>query len=185
MRDGRTVETLEPTRRSAKTASSRRWSAASWTTAIRRASRRSARPARGEELEVYHPMHADRQVIKNVNLNVRTGEVVGIAGLMGAGRTEFAMSCSAVLWPQDHRRGAGPRQAGRCLDRRARRSSRLAYVTEDRKTYGLNLIDTSSTICTLANLGGVSRHGVIDDIGNWRSPTTIAPGPGSAPASTR
>ncbi len=99
---------------------------------------------------------------------MRKGEVVGIAGLMGAGRTEFAS-------------GARLRQGLRARTSAARSSSRaekvdvstigraidngIAYVTEDRKTYGLNLIDHIKHNATIANLAGVSaerrarRHG--------------------------
>ena len=118
---------------------------------------------------VYHPIHAERQVIKGIDLNVRKGEVVGIAGLMGAGRTEFAMSLFG--------RSYGRRITGEVLFRgkpidtssvsRAVEHG-IAYVTEDRKTYGLNLIDHIKHNITLANLGGVSRHGVIDDLTRTR-----------------
>ncbi|MBI4922623.1 MAG: ATP-binding cassette domain-containing protein [Devosia nanyangense] len=114
---------------------------------------------------VYHPIHAERQVIKGIDVTVKRGEVVGIAGLMGAGRTEFAMSLFG--------RSYGRRITGEVLlnGKPIDISSvgkavehGIAYVTEDRKTYGLNLIDHIKHNITLANLGGVSRHAVIDDL---------------------
>ena len=45
-----------------------------------------------------HPVYSDQMVINDVSMNVRRGEVVGIAGLMGAGRTEFAMSVFGRSW---------------------------------------------------------------------------------------
>ena len=50
---------------------------------------------------MHHPLHPERQVIKNVDFHVRRGEVVGIAGLMGAGRTEFAMSLFGRAWGRE------------------------------------------------------------------------------------
>jgi putative multiple sugar transport system ATP-binding protein len=113
---------------------------------------------------VYHPQHADRQVIRDLNLNVRAGEVVGIAGLMGAGRTELAMSVFG--------RAYGQKITGEVLINgkpvdvstipKAKESG-LAYVTEDRKTFGLVLIDHIKHNVTLANLGAVSQSTVIDE----------------------
>ena len=96
LRDGRTIETLDGKDGDvrAKTASSRKMVGRD----ARTIASRSASPQIGEVVfevknwSVYHPLHADRQVIKDVDFHVRRGEVVGIAGLMGAGRTEFAMS---------------------------------------------------------------------------------------------
>ncbi|MBG1231500.1 multiple monosaccharide ABC transporter ATP-binding protein [Aestuariivirga litoralis] len=113
----------------------------------------------------FHPIYPDRQIIKNVNLNVKAGEVVGIAGLMGAGRTEFAMSVFGRAYGQKisgdvfmHGQQADVSTIQKAMD------SGLAYVTEDRKTYGLVLIDHIKHNTTLANLEGVSKNGVLDDI---------------------
>jgi putative multiple sugar transport system ATP-binding protein len=114
---------------------------------------------------VYHPVHADRQVIKGITLNVRKGEVVGIAGLMGSGRTEFAMSLfgrsygrniTGEVWLKGNKIDTST--VGRAVNHG------IAYVTEDRKTYGLNLIDHIKHNVTFANLKGVSTLGVIDDM---------------------
>lgn len=113
----------------------------------------------------YHPLHAERQVIKGVDINVRKGEVVGIAGLMGAGRTEFAMSVFGRSYGR-HISGEvylhGKKIDVSTVDKSVRHG--LAYATEDRKTYGLNLIDHIKHNTTIANLKGVSAAGVIDDI---------------------
>jgi putative multiple sugar transport system ATP-binding protein len=113
---------------------------------------------------VYHPLHADRQVIKSVNLMVRKGEVVGIAGLMGSGRTEFAMSVFGRAYGQKitgevliHGKHADVNTIPRAMD------AGLAYATEDRKTYGLVLIDHIKHNVTLANLEGVSSFSVVDE----------------------
>ena len=114
---------------------------------------------------VYHPIHAERQVIKGIDISLKRGEVVGIAGLMGAGRTEFAMSLFG--------RSYGRRITGKVIlnGKEIDTSSvgkavehGIAYVTEDRKTYGLNLIDHIKHNTTLANLRGVSNFTVIDDL---------------------
>ncbi|WP_424930305.1 multiple monosaccharide ABC transporter ATP-binding protein [Amaricoccus tamworthensis] len=115
-----------------------------------------------ENWSVTHPEHADRESVKNVSFNVREGEVVGIAGLMGAGRTELAMS----LFGQSYGRNA--RGTVRIRGREADLStvgkaiaSSLAYVTEDRKELGLILDETIERNITLANLPGVSNSGIL------------------------
>jgi putative multiple sugar transport system ATP-binding protein len=131
-------------------------------------------PARGAKIgepifevrswSVYHPLHADRQVIKGVNLMARKGEVVGIAGLMGSGRTEFAMSVFGRAYGQKitgevliHGKHADVSTIPRAME------AGLAYATEDRKTYGLVLIDHIKHNVTLANLEGVSSFSVVDE----------------------
>ncbi len=117
----------------------------------------------------YHPIHQERQVIKGVDLFVREGEVVGIAGLMGAGRTEFAMSVFG--------RSYGCKISGDVLLRGKKIDcstigkavgNGIAYVTEDRKTYGLNLIDQIKNNITITNLAGISKMGVIDQMRELR-----------------
>ena len=113
---------------------------------------------------VHHHNHADRQVVKGVNLQARRGEIVGIAGLMGAGRTELAMSVFGRSYGQ--RISGRVRVQGREVDvstiGRAVGHG-IAYVTEDRKGYGLIIDDEIGRNITLANLPAVSNGIVIDE----------------------
>ncbi|ALN72913.1 MULTISPECIES: multiple monosaccharide ABC transporter ATP-binding protein [unclassified Aureimonas] len=116
-----------------------------------------------KDWNAYHHLNSSRQVLKNVSLNVRRGEIVGIAGLMGAGRTELAMS---VFGRSYGRNVSGEvRMGGKVVDvstiNRAIDAG-IAYVTEDRKHLGLILDDDIKQNISLANLDGISQGGVID-----------------------
>ncbi len=116
-----------------------------------------------ENWNVYHPTYTEKKVVDNVSFYLKKGEVVGFSGLQGAGRTELAMSIFG------HSYGSGISGTVKINGREVRMSSckeaidnGLAYVTEDRKGNGLLLSNPIRINTTLANLDGVSRHGVID-----------------------
>ncbi|WP_405839635.1 multiple monosaccharide ABC transporter ATP-binding protein [Streptomyces sp. NBC_01518] len=113
---------------------------------------------------VFHPIDQQRKVVDDVSINVRRGEIVGIAGLMGAGRTELAMS----VFGRSYGRYAGGTVLKDGVEIRTKSVAEavkhgIAYVTEDRKHYGLNLIDTINRNISLAALNKVSQRGVVDE----------------------
>ncbi|GGF53420.1 xylose ABC transporter ATP-binding protein [Paracoccus acridae] len=116
------------------------------------------------EVRNWSVMHPDqpRQVIRDVSMTVRKGEIVGIAGLMGSGRTEFAMSLFGRSYGRDIRgevslAGGTPdlSTVSKAID------AGLAYVTEDRKALGLILDEPILRNISLANLEGVAKGAVL------------------------
>lgn len=116
---------------------------------------------------VYHPIYEGKKVVDDVSFKVRKGEVVGISGLMGAGRTELAMSIFGRSYGKDI--------SGTCIingeevhlhSPRAAIDHGLAYVTEDRKGNGLILSNPIRVNTTLANLKGVCAKGGVINFDN-------------------
>jgi putative multiple sugar transport system ATP-binding protein len=119
---------------------------------------------------VRHPISAERLVCKNESFTVRRGEIVGFAGLMGAGRTELAMSVFGrsygVFESGTIVKDGKPivlKSVADAIDHG------LAYVSEDRKAIGLNLLDDIKTSMVSAKLSKVSRHGVIDQVREYEA----------------
>ncbi len=126
-------------------------------------------------------------VIDDASFMVRAGEIVGFAGLMGAGRTELAMSIFGRMY------GTGISgevyKNGQQIDVRtvdAAIKHGIAYATEDRKKYGLNLIGdiqvnvSASALARLARLGVVDRYREYKVADSYRYKMNI-----KAPASPR
>jgi putative multiple sugar transport system ATP-binding protein len=117
---------------------------------------------RVEDWTVWHPTQ-DRKVVDDAAFTVRAGEVVGIAGLMGAGRTELAMS----IFGRSYGRDISGRVYVRGKEVKARTVAEaiqhgIAYATEDRKRYGLNLIEDIRRNVSAAGLGKLSRRGWVN-----------------------
>ncbi|MEN6530183.1 MAG: ATP-binding cassette domain-containing protein [Anaerolineaceae bacterium] len=105
-----------------------------------------------------------RDILKNVNISVHAGEIVGIAGLMGSGRTELAKS---IFGNPDHYRLSG-KVFINGVEQKFRSphdaiKSSMAYVTEDRKGNGLILIEDVKQNISLANLKEITVGGVINE----------------------
>ena len=112
----------------------------------------------------FHPIHEDRKISSDINMYVRKGEVVGIAGLMGAGRTELAMSIFGHSYGT--RITGTALKDGKLIDVSTIEKAignGLAYATEDRKSYGLVLIEDIKDNITITNLDEISEAGVVNE----------------------
>jgi putative multiple sugar transport system ATP-binding protein len=119
---------------------------------------------RVENWTAYHPIDSSRLVVDNVSMNVRRGEIVGLAGIMGAGRTEFARSLFGNSY--------GTNISGKVYKNGKEISVKtiseaiangLAYATEDRKRFGLNLIEDVKRNISLASLKSFVKFGLVND----------------------
>jgi putative multiple sugar transport system ATP-binding protein len=105
-----------------------------------------------------------RTILKDVHLNVRKGEIVGVAGLMGSGRTELALSIfgNAKRYKIHGEMFVKGKKIHLNHPGEAIRAG-VAYATEDRKGKGLILIQDVKQNITLANLTEIANRGVIND----------------------
>ncbi|MFL0251947.1 multiple monosaccharide ABC transporter ATP-binding protein [Clostridium neuense] len=117
-----------------------------------------------KDWNVFHPVNEGQKVVKDVNFKVRKGEIVGFSGLMGAGRTELAMSIFGRSYGK-HITGTIVKDGKEIVLKNVKQAinNGLAYVTEDRKQAGLNLIDNIKRNITLANLDKISSYGINDE----------------------
>ena len=112
---------------------------------------------------VFHPVYSNRKVVDDVSITVHHGEVVGVAGLIGAGRTELAMSIFGKAYGAHisgelfmHGKPTELHSIAQAI------AEGLAYVTEDRKGNGLIISDNIKHNITLARPQFISSHGVLD-----------------------
>ncbi|MEU8816662.1 multiple monosaccharide ABC transporter ATP-binding protein [Actinoplanes sp. NPDC048796] len=119
---------------------------------------------RVEDWTVHSPTQHGRTLVHQANLTLRRGEIVGLAGLMGAGRTELAMS----IFGRSYGANISGRlyKDGKEITLRSVREAiehGIAYATEDRKRYGLNLIEDIKRNVSAAALSRLAKSGWVDD----------------------
>ncbi|MEX1377519.1 MAG: multiple monosaccharide ABC transporter ATP-binding protein [Eubacteriales bacterium] len=117
-----------------------------------------------KDWNAFDPLDSYKQILRNININVKSGEVVGIAGLMGAGRTEFAMSVFGKAYGQKitgtiikDGKELSLHHISDAID------NGIVYATEDRKGAGLILIDDIKHNISLASLKSLAGKVIIDE----------------------
>jgi putative multiple sugar transport system ATP-binding protein len=118
---------------------------------------------RVENWTAYHPIDSTRLVVDDVSMNVRKGEIVGLAGIMGAGRTEFARSLFGHSYGTNISGKVykdGKEISVKTISEAI--SNGIAYATEDRKRFGLNLIEDVKRNITLASLKSFVKFGLVN-----------------------
>lgn len=127
---------------------------------------------RVENWTAYHPIDSQRLIVDNISMNVRRGEIVGLAGIMGAGRTEFARSLFGHSY--------GTNISGKVFKNgqeikvrtiREAIDNGLAYATEDRKRFGLNLIEDIKRNISLASLASFVSFGLVNGNEEYKKAT--------------
>lgn len=116
-----------------------------------------------ENWTVYHPLYSHRKIVDGVNLHVRRGEIVGIAGLVGAGRSELAMSVFGKAYGMNI--SGNLYKFGKPVTFHNIKEAidhGMAYVTEDRKGNGLILSNSILRNLTIAKPSRVSKANVYD-----------------------
>jgi putative multiple sugar transport system ATP-binding protein len=116
-----------------------------------------------ENWNVYDPIDESRHIIKDVSMNVKQGEVLGIAGLMGAGRTELAMSIFGKAYGK--RISGCIRKDGKKLELHSVSDAiknKVTYSTEDRKSAGLIFTFDIKRNVTIASLPKIAKRNVIN-----------------------
>ena len=116
-----------------------------------------------KDWNVYHPEYHSMKIVDNASFSLRKGEILAFCGPMGAGRTELMMSIFGHSY--------GSKSEGELLlngkpvtfdtPREAIRKG-LGYVSEDRKSLGLILIQDVKTNITNSSLDKISRLGIVD-----------------------
>ena len=114
------------------------------------------------DLHALDPANTDREILKGVTFDLRRGEILGIAGLMGSGRTELV----STLFGEFAQVVKGSVELnGKMLtihNAREAMANGISLVPEDRKRLGLVLIQTILANISLPNLGRFSRFMAID-----------------------
>ena len=124
---------------------------------------------------VNHPVYTDMKVCNDINFYVRKGEVVGISGLMGAGRTELAMSLFGRSYGTNiHGSVFVNGKEVHLPTIKSAIDHGIAYVTEDRKGNGLIVSQTIAQNTTAAKPSKISKHSIIDfDLENKLAAETV------------